>query len=491
MLSPAWGMPIIGLFLLPFAAIGAATAGAGVWRLAQGNWREGLPLLVFGVVFAGFAAAGMSLMIVARRKAKELEQIQARHPDQPWLWRQDWAQGRIRDSTRAMVWVSWVFAGFWNLVSIPIGFVGVRTALSEGEPKTYLALLFPLVGCALLVWAVRLTLRHVRFGTSLLELSTIPGSIGRRIAGTVRIPSAVQPEGGFDATLSCVRRVTTRSGKNSSTTERILWQEEHRVRGEPIRDSAGSGLRVPVSFRIPADATASDSTNFRDQIVWRLTVSASVPGVDYHSSFEVPVFRTGEIPAQEEVADPGELPALEPGYRQPPSSRITVTRNQRGTEIYFGAARNPGVAVGSTIFTAVWTALVPLLVSWDAPAFFPIVFGLFAVLLIVGVLQVWLGVSRVLAGSAGVTVAQGYIAPGRERTIEAAHIADMTTKIGMQAGGIPYYDVVIVRRDGRHVIAGRSVRDKREAEWLVQTLKTAIGLAEPGASASSRPLMRA
>ncbi|HET6836782.1 MAG TPA: hypothetical protein VFH24_02000 [Gemmatimonadales bacterium] len=126
-----------------------------------------------------------------------------------------------------------------------------------------------------------------------------------------------------------------------------------------------------------------------------------------------------------------------------------------------------------------------------APVLFPIVFGAFTVLLGIGLLQQWLGVSRVLADTARVTVAQGYIVPGRERAIEAAHISDVTTKIGMQAGTTPYYDVVIVRRDGKRVIAGRSVRDKREAEWLVQTLKTAIGLTEPGAGTSSWPLIRA
>jgi hypothetical protein len=220
----------------------------------------------------------MSLLIVGRRKLKELEQIQARHPDQPWLWRQDWAQGRIRDSTRAMLWMSWLFAGFWNLVSIPIGFVAARTAIREGNPKVLLAVLFPLVGTGLLIWAVRLTLRNLKYGISWLELSTIPGSIGRSLAGTVRIPSAIQPAGGFDATLSCVRRITARSGKSSSTSERILWQDERRARGQPIRDAAGAGMRVPVSFRIPADATASDASNSRDQIVWRLTLAASVPG---------------------------------------------------------------------------------------------------------------------------------------------------------------------------------------------------------------------
>jgi hypothetical protein len=38
-----------------------------------------------------------------------------------------------------------------------------------------------------------------------------------------------------------------------------------------------------------------------------------------------------------------------------------------------------------------------------------------------------------------------------------------------------YYDVEIRRNDGKKVVAGRAVRDKREAEWLAATIKRALG----------------
>lgn len=44
----------------------------------------------------------------------------------------------------------------------------------------------------------------------------------------------------------------------------------------------------------------------------------------------------------------------------------------------------------------------------------------------------------------------------------------------MQAGGTPYYDLVLAREDGRQVPAGRGIRDKREAEWLADTLREAL-----------------
>jgi hypothetical protein len=104
--SPAAALGCVGMFLLPFAAVGVGSAVTGLRHLAQGNWREGLVLTLFGLIFGGFAGAGGTATVVARRTLKDQEILQARHPDQPWLWRSDWASGRLRDSSQGPMWVS-------------------------------------------------------------------------------------------------------------------------------------------------------------------------------------------------------------------------------------------------------------------------------------------------------------------------------------------------------------------------------------------------
>jgi len=210
------------------------------------------------------------------------------------------------------MFTAWVFTAFWNLISSPVGFLGVRAAIQEGKPAALLALLFPLVGIGLLIWAVRSTLRYRKYGVSRLELSTVPGVIGRTLTGMVRAPAKMQPDGGFQVTLSCVRRVTTRSGKNTSTSESILWQEERLVPGEPSRTAAATETHIPVAFRLPADAAACDDTDSNNRVLWRLRLSASVPGVDYAAQFEVPIFRTSAsdqpLSADEERVTQGPSP---------------------------------------------------------------------------------------------------------------------------------------------------------------------------------------
>ena len=116
------------------------------------------------------------------------------------------------------------------------------------------------------------------------------------------------------------------------------------------------------------------------------------------------------------------------------------------------------------------------MVYLKAPLVFPIVFGLFELLLLIGTLQLWLGVSRVTADRAALLIAQGYIYPGREQKIASGEISTVTTKIGMQAGSQPYYDVIALRKNGKQIAAGRWIRNKREAEWLAATMRTALGL---------------
>ena len=466
-------------FLAPFAAAGVGLTLAGIGRLAKGNWHDGLGLCWGGVIFGGVAVALGTALWAGRRKLKDQEKLQAAHPDKPWLWRPDWASGRIADSNRATLWTSWGFAVFWNLLAFPLGYLGVLAVREQGKPGGYVALIFPLFGLGLLVWAVRSTIRYRKYGFSQLELATLPAVIAHSLVGTVRVGAQVSPPEGFLLTLSCIRRVTSGSGKNRSTTETILWQDDQRAGGTTTRDAAGWGTIVPAAFRVPSDAEPCQGDNPDNQVLWRLGVTASVAGVDYGSVFEVPVFRTeaSATPPTDAETQLAQRDSQEvSNYRQPPTSRIRVSRSQPGVEIFFPAARNPGAASGVTVFTLIWGAISWALLHYRAPLIFPIVFGLCELLLVWVALELWLGVSRAGVRSDGMVVAKGLGYPGREQKISVDSIADVVPAIGMQAGSTPYYDVVVRQKDGKKVIAGRSVRDKHEAEWLAITIKKELGL---------------
>jgi hypothetical protein len=456
------------LFLLPFGAVGVFAVVQASRAAEAGQWAQAGFLTVFALVFGGVGFGGIASLVRSRRRLAEGATLEQRHPDAPWLWREDWAARRITDSARLALWGSWAFAILWNLASLPAAVVAVRVLLGQGQRTALVALVFPAVGLGLLVWAVRATLRYRRFGVSQLELGTLPAVVGHSLDGTVRVPAGLRPPEGFRLVLSCIRRESSGTGRSRSTTERILWQEERRA--------MGGGTGIPVAFAIPPDALPSDPRSAGDRVLWRLDVTGEVPGVDYSAAFEVPVFRTeaSQLPRTEaeRAADATVVAPAE--YRQPASSPIQVSTTRRGTEIYFPPARNPGFAAGLTVFAAIWLGAIALMLGLHAPILFPVVFGLVGVLLVFAVLDARLGVTRVWAEPGAVTVATGWVVPRRERTLRADQVADVTIRIASQAGNTPYYEVSLVTAEGKRVAAGQGIRDKREAEWLAALVRTAM-----------------
>jgi hypothetical protein len=134
-----------------------------------------------------------------------------------------------------------------------------------------------------------------------------PGVVGHGLSGTLRTRARAAGNERFRATLSCVRLINRASGSNSARPpdERLLWQQELRVVGRTERDGAGGRTIVPLAFTIPGHVEPTDADNGFNQIVWRLAVTLEMPGVDYRTSFEVPVFRTGASAAPTATAETG------------------------------------------------------------------------------------------------------------------------------------------------------------------------------------------
>src|SRR5215208_6191511 len=227
--TTAWRAPVpfssekavgcVVLFLLPFAAAGTFCAVQAVRLARAGVWHDAVFLAIGALAFGGVGYGGLAGLRIGYRRMKDVEALQASHPEEPWLWRRDWASWQIDDTTRENLLASWIFAGLWNLVSIPAAYAGLRAALYESNRTGLVALLFPLAGIWLLARAVQATIRKSKYRVSRLELSTLPGVIGHTLAGTVRAPVGLQPSEVFQMSLTCLRRLTTRSGKSNSMSE--------------------------------------------------------------------------------------------------------------------------------------------------------------------------------------------------------------------------------------------------------------------------------
>ena len=478
----AKGSGCLTLFALPFAGAGVFLLYQVLQQYAEGpeDWGK------FGALCAGalvFTAAGFGLLWGSRyaaKKQKEEEHLKRMHPNEPWMWKPEWAARRIEGSNKASMLVAWFFAIIWNLLSAPVLIFVPDEIFKKGNQLAWLAFIFPLAGIWMILWSVKATLRWRKFGKSVFEMAAVPGVIGGKLRGTIYTGLKTPPEQGAKLRLHCVNRRESRGSSNSSS-ERILWEEGHTIPREKLYPGQ-QGLTIPAEFVIPFDCSPTNKPDNYTQVLWRLYATAEVAGVDYETQFEVPVFKTAESSSEPiERSAFGFASAAVADTFDPAEATIIVRPSALGgTEYYYGAARNLGAAIGMTIFLIIWTGAIWLQLHLGAPIIFPILFGLVGLILVLVGLDLWFGTTRVVIESGEVRVINRTLGIGGTTRIPFAEIEDIKIGIGMQQqqtatqSGKAYYDIRIHRQNGKKVKAGTGIRNKREAEWLADQMVTLV-----------------
>jgi len=391
------------------------------------------------------------------------------------------ASTRVRSHTRSNLIGAWVFAVLWTLISAPILFFIPREL--ERKPIAVIGFIFPIIGIGLLSWALMLTLRWRRFGPAWFEMAA-PASPGGMCAGSIRTRlDRPSPSEGLVVTvkLTCLQRIVRGSGKHRSVRENILWQEEQGVPAERILFTP-TGAAIPVHFALPADARETTASSRSGGVFWALLVDASLPGLDLHEDFDVAVQggAMAERPVQKDRPyEVSVTPRPIVTREDLAAAGIHVRQTETGVEYHFGAARNPSFAIGLTAFVLIWTGALWLQIAIDAPVLFPLLTGLFELLLLVIAADLWLGTTTVTVGPHTVKCRQAIAGVGTTRAIPSTDIVKIDLHISMQTtgrSGTPYYEIRATTGAGRHRSLGSGIRNKAHAEWLAQEMRSAIGL---------------
>ncbi len=439
-------------------------------------------VLLFGGVGFGLLAAGLWGYRTARAEGV----LAAAHPQEPWLHKPDWAAGTVVSSNRVGMLCGLAAAAFWNVISAPLWFTLPGEIVGKGNRLALLGAIFPAVGLGLIACAVYLVLRWRRFGQSFFQMAAVPGVVGGQLAGVVRTSAKVRPADGFRLTLSCLEKVTsTKGGKNRSTSENVLWQDDQVVNRDLLEQDP-SHTAIPVLFAIPYECRPTDKTLPNSQTIWRLEVKAKVPGVDYGAAFDVPVFKTGQSDPNF-AADPklmAEYAAPANPQRDLRDARVVrgPSPSGEGYEFIFPMGRNLGNSLAFLAFWLIWSGAVVLMIYLKAPIFFPIVFGPFDVLLLFFALDLWFYRSAVDVSPRGLTVTGGLFGRGRPQWVDASDVARIEPVKGMQSGQSLYYDIVVTRRGGKKITAAKRIVPHHLAQAIADQIAQAM--AEPSGTAS-------
>jgi hypothetical protein len=434
-------------------------------------------MLAFEAVFAlAFSLVGFSLLFAAfygSRAVREAEALKEQHAGEPWLWEKDWVDGRIQAGSRGKMVGSVIFALLWNLISLPIIFL-VPGELTDGNRLVLIGLIFPFVGILLAAYAIYAVLQWRKFGNSEFELFSNPGVLGGYLEGRIHTAISARQDETFRITLNCIRKETSGSGKNRSSTERILWQDTIEVGANELL-AGPRGASIPVRFAIPIDAGPDSNPDASNPIKWKLEAAGRMPGIDFSACFIVPVFRTPDWDSRLKI-ETREAPLWGAGETIALESMGILRRPIAGGGVsyVFRRARAKGAAIGLTVFLIIWCGFIWLMLRLDAPILFPVVFGLFALLLIAGLIDMWLKQTRMQAEPGCVSFNRRLIGPGKTLIFTAGEIATIKLKRGMQAGSKLYYQIELCTKEGKkHILASR-ITDQRLAGRLIKDMESAM-----------------
>jgi hypothetical protein len=402
--------------------------------------------------------------------------LRTAHPDQPWLWRADWAAGEIHSSPKAKTIFLALLAILWNFCAIS-ALAGFRTNVDPDRAKIS-AWLMPLllIGIGILLIAMRAVLRWRVYGESTFQLKLVPGTIGGALEGVIRCSHPLPPMRTVKLHLSCINDVRGADGKIAALP---IWSDQLEV------TSDGTGA-IPVAIYIPPGCRPTATEPFDNRVTWKLIASATANPVSYRAKFEVPIFATDETSAK--ASDVDELRAQRDArinaFQPPEKSRMRVGLASDGsTEIFFPAFRNPAVALAVLGFLILWIILTILLFKEHAPLIFRIAWPSMDVLVGFWVLSLLFGSTSAHARNGEITIVSRVLGvPIRNRHLVLSQIDEIRSGPGMYAGNTVYRRIQIHCASKNTVNFGDGIADSIEADWIASTIAKAVGLSgNPGA----------
>jgi hypothetical protein len=461
--------------LVLFGGFGLCFAALGVYAMVQSYPKQGWVAIVGGSVFICFGLGLAALVISACiSHGRDLNRAAA-DPDHPWRSSGQWNSSDISDHALGGAIGAWIIAILFNAVTAASLWSAVLGRQRASPAALLVVLFFLAIGLYLLMNGVRASARAMRYGKSTLHLTTMPAEIGGHLTGEIRLQRPIDAIGPARLRLACKR--TSRGEHASTSTD---WQNVSEI--EHLPDTNG-GTVIPVDFQIPATLPPTrSSTSTLDRIRWSLETTVAARGVNYRSSFDVPVFDVRGVGAKS-ASDFPSFPPPESNFAstdhagEPPTHPGIVLARLAGggCSIHFAAGRN---WVSTLIWTAIGAGLTwGLLYAQSVHADWMLRFWLiiFAIPFDLAALSGWLSSSTVTARPSGLHVERGWPLLRKHEDLAAASITDITDQISTTVGNTSYYRLTAKSHKGDDISLASGIRERAVARWAAAELLQSLG----------------
>ena len=304
----AYGRHWVFIGLL-FAITGIYFTLVGFGQISTGL-KVTVPAWVLGCVGLMFAMAGLLFGGAATRSMLVRAGGEARRhkfPNQPWMHDYPWHPGGISDQPGRRVLAGLLRALGFSLFVVPFNYL----AFSEGlgtHPIQWLVGLFDLVVLFAVTSCAHQALRWLKFGRSQLAFSRFPFAPGEELDVSFSPVRSTQ----LTLTLRFVEEAFTRSGRSFAMSRAgrsvafsavAFWREVRQITLVPGAPS------VPIRWQLPDKPEYVNQLEARPTVrYWELVVETNQWGLNFRTTFLLPVYPKTEITADAKINSP--LPAL-------------------------------------------------------------------------------------------------------------------------------------------------------------------------------------
>jgi hypothetical protein len=285
------------LFGLPFMV-----AGVFISLLAFGVFGDDMErnasnpsIAAFGLLFflPGLWISANGVYTIFKKKSAARRR--ALFADRPWVGDFDWDPECIRDQGRRDLFTPFIFTAVWFAFLTPflMFFIGAGIA-GKDLMVSILLLVFVAVGFLMLGMGVYRLLRYLKYGASRLWFDRFPFFLGDRLDARFNNDEGIGVFRRLTFTLRCIEERLDVVHRGNETTYSVAACQHYADTQEldnPLGDRALQARQdFRVSFPLPAGMPPSRLAELHPTY-WLLEVKADTPGIDFDTSFLVPVYR--------------------------------------------------------------------------------------------------------------------------------------------------------------------------------------------------------
>jgi hypothetical protein len=318
-----------------------------------------------------------------------------------------------------------------------------------------------------------------RFGAAPIELDPFPGSIGGHVGGMIDVNIPFDPNVHVSVTLTNLHSYMSGSGKDRSRRESAKWQDT-----QVAHVSAGpKGSRLIFRFDVPADLPESNATQGNDSYhLWRLNVSADIPGVDFDRDYEIPVYATSkesrrlsEFSVQRAKSEQKKIDV------QLVEKIVNMSHGPSGKFMIFPMGRNLAGGIGGVLFGAIFTGAGLFLTFFADHWFMGAILGAVGlVIFLSGFYFMFNSLEVREQGSNIQTIRRILGIPVKRREMRRSDFSnfDKHTSLTTQSGSkhVVHYSISARDRNGLKMVVGEGFRGAGQAAVAAEFIGRQFGL---------------